>query len=255
MDERIVRLLNDLAGKRLSIKKERMKNLLEIAVPDEAIYREIMLSMGYSENKLQFHKLSLILPYSQIRELKTKETVEKALLYRAGLSNDKKELPDDFDFSLRMSRKLWKYRNVRPANFPEKRIKQMAVLLYQTMEDGIYKYFKFRIQENYKNGSNKKSAVKAVNKILSFKGLGKNRKLEMFFNILLPFYLVSFEKESDKKMLKFLTDVFEFHPALPDNLVIRKAKSLFAGRHNISEEFPNTAKTYFGLIQWSHNYE
>ena len=52
-----MRLLNDLAEKRLSIKKERMKNLLEIAVPDEAIYREIMLSMGYSENKLQFHKL------------------------------------------------------------------------------------------------------------------------------------------------------------------------------------------------------
>jgi len=81
--------LTYLGNKWLEIKKQRMQNLLKIAPPDEALYREIMLSLGYPKNKVNFLELALILPYSEIKKLKDKHTIEKALLYRAGFINEK----------------------------------------------------------------------------------------------------------------------------------------------------------------------
>ena len=78
-----------LGNKWLKLKKQRMQNLLKIAPPDEALYREIMLSLGYPKNKVNFLELALILPYSEIKKLKDKHTIEKALLYRAGFINEK----------------------------------------------------------------------------------------------------------------------------------------------------------------------
>ena len=76
-----------------------MENLLKIANADEALYREIMLALGYKNNKVQFLELAMILPYSAICKLNDQETIEKALLYRAGFSKSKEGLPEDFDFS------------------------------------------------------------------------------------------------------------------------------------------------------------
>ncbi len=51
--------LNILGNKWLEIKKQRMQNLLKIALPDEALYREIMLSLGYPNNKVNFLELCM----------------------------------------------------------------------------------------------------------------------------------------------------------------------------------------------------
>jgi len=72
--------LNHLGEKWLELKKRRMQNLLKIALPDEALYREIMLSLGYPKNKVNFLELALITPYAEIRKLKEKSIIEKALL-------------------------------------------------------------------------------------------------------------------------------------------------------------------------------
>ena len=51
----------------LKLKKQRMQNLLKIASPDEALYQEIMLSLGYPKNKGNFLELTLLLPYSGVK--------------------------------------------------------------------------------------------------------------------------------------------------------------------------------------------
>ena len=91
--------LNHLGQEWFEAKKQRMQNLLKIALPNEAIYREIMLSLGYPKNKVNFLELALILPYSEVKKLKNWEIIEKALLYRAGFIDEKDGLPEDFDFS------------------------------------------------------------------------------------------------------------------------------------------------------------
>jgi hypothetical protein len=61
--------LKDWGEKCLTRKKHRMTNLLKIAKPDEALYREIMLALGYKSNKVQFLELATITPYSEPTQL------------------------------------------------------------------------------------------------------------------------------------------------------------------------------------------
>lgn len=69
--------LNEFGTKWIETKIQRMKNLLKIAEPDEALYREIMLSLGYPKNKVQFLELAFMLPYREIKKLKEREIIKK----------------------------------------------------------------------------------------------------------------------------------------------------------------------------------
>jgi len=240
--------LDQLGEKRLEIKKERMRNLLKIAQPDEALYREIMLSLGYKKNKIQFQELAMILPYSEICKLKDEEIIEKALLYRGGLISSKDGLPKDFDVSLKMKKNLWKYQGVRPSNFPERRIRSISGFFSESCEDGIYEFFRKRIQESLTSPVNKKNASQIVNKIVSFKGVGKARGLEIFFNILLPFYEVIFENYGQVEVVNFLDSLYNNHPPLADNSITKAMrKKLFKSKSR--SDIVTSVKRYMGLIQ------
>jgi len=248
LEEDIEKTLVQLGEKRLGIKKERMRNLLKIAQPDEALYREIMLSLGYKKNKIQFQELAMILPYSEICKLQDQEIIEKALLYRGGLINLKDGLPKDFDVSLRMKKNVWKYQGVRPSNFPERRIKSISGLFSESCEEGIYEFFRKRIQENHISSLNKKNASQIVNRIISFKSIGKTRGLEIFFNILLPFYEVIFEKDGQVEVFKFLDALYDNHPPLADNSITKTMrKKLFKSKSG--SDIVTSVKQYMGLIQ------
>ncbi len=206
-----------LGHERLENKKQRMRNLLKIAQPDEALYREIMLSLGYKNNKLPFLELATLLPYYEIKKLEKREIIEKAMLYRAGFIDDKSDISDFFDFSLRMTKNVWTYKGTRPANFPEKRIHQISYLLDETSEKGIFIYFKDKIEDSFCNELTKKNVKSVVNKIMSFDGLGEARKLDMFFNIITPFYIVIYESEKNLKLHNFLKVIIESYPLTNEN--------------------------------------
>lgn len=227
--------LNQFGEQWLSVKKQRMENLLKIAFPDEALYREIMLSLGYPENKTNFLNLALILPYSEIRKLKGKNIIEKALLYRAGLDNDKEGIPSDFDFSLKMDKSVWNYKKIRPTNFPDKRIKGISNILAKTVKDGLVNFFMERIKQEIKS----KKIKNSLKKIMDFKGIGIQRKEEMFFNIIMPFIMVS---SKDKSIQNFLKNMFENCPPLSDNKLIKSFK-----KHNPEIKI-TSVKTYMGAL-------
>ncbi len=228
--------LKQLGLQRLENKKQRMSNLLKIANPDEALYREIMLSLGYKNNKIPFLELATLLPYSEIKQLSRREIIEQAMLYRAGLSDEKNLIPDYFDFSLRMTKDVWTYKATRPANFPERRIEQVSYLLADTVESGLFMFFKKRIEGLLKNDINQSESKKIVKQIMSFDGIGEERKVEIFFNIILPFYLVTFQ--DSEKLQIFLMKIIETHPAL------KKRYKMSQGEKEI-----NSMLEYFGLIE------
>ncbi|MEO1785202.1 DUF2851 family protein [Thermodesulfobium sp. 4217-1] len=209
--------LNQLGNRWLELKKQRMQNLLKIALPDEALYREIMLSLGYPNNKVNFLELALITPYADIRKLKERQIIEKALLYRAGFTDDKEGLSEDFDFSLKIDKSVWNYKGIRPANFPEKRIKGISILLSQTIEKGIVNFFLERIKAEINNRDPKD----AVKKIMNFGGIGLQRKVEMFFNIIMPFFMVYSDGD---EIINFLNFIFQKHPPLSENKLIKSFK-------------------------------
>lgn len=237
--------LNQLGKKWLESKIQRMKNLLKIAEPDEALYREIMLSLGYPRNKVQFLELALMLSYREIRELKEKDMIEKALLYRGGFSDSLEGLPHKFDASLRMDKSVWNYKKIRPTNFPEKRIIGISFLLSQSINGGLVNFFCERINREIKTIKTPEEAKKIVQSIMNFDGLGKQRKTEMFFNIVFPF-TIAYSENREQEKIQFLQRIFELHPPLPENSITRCFRKSFTKeidylRVNIS------AKTYFGI--------
>ncbi len=240
--------LFNLGLQRLENKKQRMRNLLKIALPDEALYREIMLSLGYKHNKLPFLELATLLPYSEIRKLGKREIIEKAMLYRAGFSEDKSDIPDFFDFSLRMAKDAWTYKGTRPANFPEKRISQISYLLGETIEKGIFLYFKDKIEISFCNELNKENVKGVASKIISFPGVGESRKSDMLFNILIPFYMVIYESEGNLKLQNVLRDIIEIYPLPNENKKLAEKLS----KNYLNEDIQIASIIdFFGLIEFS----
>lgn len=243
--------LNILAEQWLEEKKQRMNNLRKIALPDEALYREIMLSLGYPKNKVQFLELALLLPYCEIQKLETQSLIEKALLYRAGFIQDANGLPADFDTSLKLDKPYWIFQSIRPVNFPDKRIEGISYLLSETIDKGIYNYFKEQIEKNIFVELNKSSAKKAVEKIMSFQGVGISKKREMFFNIIFPFFL---SDETFSAYHNFLVRIFEIHPPLEQNATIKKFYQIYSSTHHSEEITISNTKEYFGAIKYVNKY-
>jgi len=247
--------IESLGSDRLEVKKQRMRNLLKIALPDEALYRELMLSLGYKNNKTQFLELALITPYSEIRRLKDKDSIQLALLHRAGFVDAEARLTN-FDFSLKMDKGVWNLERTRPQNHPQKRIEHISDVLDETVsKGGIFRFFRLKIEENYFESwtndlkSNQKIANAIVNKIMSFAGIGKERKVDMFFNIILPFFLVTYEDETNHKMHDFLEKLYEYHKALVHNSITRAVmKKLGLVPGDI-----NSIRGFMGLIQYYYN--
>ena len=235
----------DLIGdKWLELKRQRMQNLFKIALPDEALYREIMLSLGYPKNKVQFLELALLIPYKVIKQLKDRETIEKALLYRAGFIDKKDGLPDDFDSSLKMDRSVWTCKGIRPSNYPEKRITGISCLLAESVNVGLVNFFETCIKNEIQSNSDFNNVRKSVKRIMSFKGIGIERKRDMFFNIILSFMLVYAELNGLTQVEQFLTQIFENHPPLLENSVIKRYRKTQPAINY------KTVKQYFGILHW-----
>ena len=255
-----------LGEKWLEAKIQRMRNLLKIAEPDEALYREIMLSLGYPKNKVQFLELALMLPFREIQNLKERKIIEKALLYRAGFIESKERLPDTFDFSLRMDKSVWNFKGIRPANHPEKRIMGISYLLSETASDGLANFIIQKIHvwvtsavasdnvgaplagaHDERAGVNPVPTNKAkffVNKIMDFKGIGIQRKREMFFNIILPF-CIAFLEDKEPEIIQFLNAIFIHHPPLSENSLTKKFRSIIG--ESSYADLNTSTKTYFGI--------
>ena len=89
-----------------------------------------------------------------------------------------------------MDKSVWEYKGIRPANFPEKRIKGIVELLEKSVEKGLVNFFLKKVKSQIEN----KKTKSALKNIMNFKGIGKQRKEEMFFNIIMPFLMVFFRR-------------------------------------------------------------
>ncbi|MCX7984389.1 MAG: DUF2851 family protein [Bacteroidetes bacterium] len=238
-----IELLNTYGEKWLNAKIQRMKNLLQIAEPDEALYREIMLSLGYPKNKTQFLELALILPFKELKTIRTREEIEKALLYRAGLIDKANNLPENFDHSLKMDKSVWNFKNIRPVNYPSKRISAISYLLDKTTTEGIVQFFTKMINQEIKPITTPSIAKKSVLNIMNFHQIGTQRKQEMFFNIILPF-IMAFLPNDVSKISKFLHEIFETHPPLAENSITKEFRNRVG---NASKESTPSTRSYFGI--------
>ncbi len=83
---------------------------------------------------------------------------------------------------------------------------------------------------------------------MSFPGLGESRKLDMFFNIIVPFFIVIYESDGEQRLFDFLKKIIETCPLTEENKkLVEKISNKFLNKaiQNI------TMIEFFGLLEYS----
>lgn len=133
-------MLDSLAYERLYSKSERFEGYLEKNGNDyeAALYVAIARALGFGINSDPLERVALSVPLSVFRKHSDNLlTLEAILLGQAGLiRNDENALQQEYDFmkvkfSLSpLSDIIWKHSGTRPVNFPERRLRLLARILF-----------------------------------------------------------------------------------------------------------------------------
>ncbi len=136
--------LQRLAIERLERKFSSLTKELSNSKSDfeQLFYIELFKSFGFKTNRTSFELLSKSIPLSILLKTKTKLNKTEALLFgQAGMLNINSkdeyftQLKTEYEFLKHkhelksISSHLWQYLRLRPSNFPDIRIAQLAVLL------------------------------------------------------------------------------------------------------------------------------
>jgi hypothetical protein len=151
--EPLARLL-DLAGEWRMLQKARaLRERMDHAGADQAVYEAFLYACGFSHFKHHFHAIARNMPYDRARQLARQDPMllETALLQLGGLMPD--QLPEgttavphfarlralrrDHLSGLKSLPLVWRRNGVRPNNYPERRLAGAARFLALTSGDGL----------------------------------------------------------------------------------------------------------------------
>jgi len=171
----------DYAGdERILQKAKRYERWVEKVPFEQVLYKAIMESLGYKNNKEPFLTLASRIPLEDIRNLipedipiqKKKINMQSLLLGIAGLLPQQRNLKPTYDKEtveyikeleqawneiqkkisrVPMTKNDWNYAGIRPANFPERRIAAIANILSECSSHSIFQHilYVFEKVENY----------------------------------------------------------------------------------------------------------
>ncbi len=141
-------------------RRARLLRRLEQAPPDEVLYREVLVALGYKHNKAAMAELARRRPLAGLPS--SAGEIEAAL---RGASEG-------------MPREMWRLRNVRPANHPWRRLAGMARFLAGARGEGLAA------------GLAARPGLQAMAAWLDPDGtgqIGPGRALEIALNVFVPF--------------------------------------------------------------------
>jgi hypothetical protein len=142
-------------------RRARMRRALERAPADEVLYREILVGLGYRQNKAGMAELARRCPLGTLEG--DSGAVEARLLGEAAA----------------MPPAMWRLRDVRPANHPWRRLSGMARFVATAREEGLARGLEAR-----------SSSLGAMTAWLDPDGtgqIGRARALEIALNVFVPF--------------------------------------------------------------------
>ncbi|MBN1383498.1 MAG: DUF2851 family protein [Elusimicrobia bacterium] len=241
--EHIVGLAGD---ERIQLKSENFAKRLKKETIEEIIYKGILDGLGYGSNRDNFKKLSEILPLRKIRELIKQEKpeptdikIQALFLGSAGLIPESEKIQNTDDeakeyfFKIKkiwevLGRRInpddiikkgsWKFKNLRPYNFPYRRLAAASLITSRYINCGFQEIFRdfygtvtsgnFKLENFLKNLTtdipgywfyrttfNSKKFTKPVALI------GEERILLILINTFLPLAVAETKKPEDKKAI------------------------------------------------------
>jgi hypothetical protein len=152
--------LDALGEEAFRARRVRLERLLERLSPDEVLYREILVALGYKQNLAAMAELARRRPLSSLEG--------SAAEIEAGLAAAAAAMPPA----------LWRLRNVRPANHPRRRLSGMARFLAAARDEGLAA------------GLARRRSLSAMSAWLDPDGnglIGPQRAAEIALNVLVPF--------------------------------------------------------------------
>jgi len=297
----------DLAGdRRIEEKMERLKNQMTGETYDQVLYQALMSSMGYKGSKTLFFLLSKRAPLAEIREYSGGKDLEERiiitqsiLLHVANLIPVEKEKTSPMDeetirylnalnrwwmefsgyFSDRIlpQTKKW-YAQVRPVNFPTRRIAGIARLLVKIAPNGglldnfvsLFRQGAERAQDN----RSIRNFLKQTENLLTISQdpfwsfrfnftsprskksltlIGADRAKTVLFNALLPMLLLHARAEGDKVLEDFILRCLKIFPPLPDNVVTKFMRSRLFGDEKAAKQYIFNERRQQALFKIFHD--
>lgn len=275
---RMDRLLR-LAGEWRMLNKARaLRERMERAGAEQAVYETFLAACGFSRYKYHFRAVAQQLPYERVRQLARHQSllVETAFLQMAGLLPETlpkgtsavphfarlRSLRREHLTGLKSLPLVWSRAGVRPANYPERRLAGAARFLARSAASGLLEYLE-RTWDNDLKPVKSRQAFEALfprpmgfwaehcswtGKKLSRPAapLGPGRVRSIIGNVFVPAELALARQSKDRLREE---KVFAFFVALPkesDNQVLKiMARRIFGDRKPPKLNF----RTQQGLLQ------
>lgn len=149
--------LDALGDEWFAERRARMERALERSTADEVLYREILVGLGYKHNKAAMAELARACPLASLDG--DVPAAERRL--RAAAEG--------------LPRALWRLRNVRPANHPWRRLREMARFVTAARGEGLAR------------GLASRPTLAAMTAWLGGAGVGEARAAEIALNVFVPF--------------------------------------------------------------------
>jgi hypothetical protein len=253
---------------RLSLKSEISRDHLMQTKGDMegAFYRLFMRALGMKVNALPFEQLARITPHELIRKLNSNAIqLEALLLGQAGFLAEAKSdhphittLKSEYDFLKKkhdlnpMPMSAWKLFRLRPQNFPQVRLAQLAVFYHRhasvakaisEMENTkeLFDYFSIQIEDGFWLNHYTLDAESTARK----KSFGKDFLKHLVVNSVVPFVFSLADYNRDESYKQRSIRLLETLPS-ERNSIIRKFEQL---DFKLSSSFDSQ-----GIIQLKNSY-
>lgn len=242
-----------LAGEwRLQDKARALRQRIERAGAEQAVYEAFMTACGFSRFKQHFAYVARHLPYERARQLARKDatTLEAGLLKLSGLLPD--ALPDGAESrhyenlsayverslrSLRSLPLLWPRTGVRPINYPERRMAGAARFIARTARDGLTETLERIWLEDLKPLARRRRFEELFPSAMGFWAahctwggktltrpvalLGANRVRAIIGNVFVPYALAEARRARDRRAEERVVEFYSALPAESSNQVLK----------------------------------
>lgn len=280
----LIKALELAAEWRMLTKARALRERMDRASGNQALYEMLMYAAGFSTFKHHFEALARQLPYERAAQLAHEDPMllEAALLQLAGLLPE--ELPEgtmavphfarlralrrDHLAGLRPLPLVWKRLNLRPANYPERRIAGMARVIARTKEPGLLD----NVMHIWRERANPKATRTAFEAMFpramgfwadhyTWAGkplaqpsapIGAARVHSIIGNVFLPAGLAVARATHDRVLEDHLLEFFRAFPKEADNHIIERVVPRLLGESG--ETLKQRFQLQQGMLQFYHDW-
>jgi len=276
--------LLDVAGEERFFKKAAdFRAEMDALGPKQALYKGIMRALGYAHNKEPFQELARQVPLAELEQRAREQSPLRACLVlqtrliggagllprQRGLSLGEADLGSELEkiwHSLgcpqALSSQNWRWRGVRPENWPMRRLAAAAYLLADSGQQGMLATVLGSLADSRATKPEDAFLVPAQGYwadhydfgVAGARGaplIGRGRAAEITVNVALPFAWAWGQTHRQPELAKQALELYRSYPRLAENQLTRLMKELLFPRGG---PWPKSACQQQGLLHLYHSF-